>query len=174
MCLSGYPSRFEAIEELFRCSKQYNIPIDVNVKDIYGNTALNVAVMKLNTDIAVLLLKNGADATSINSEGMNVLVACHHFVPHSRINVYRTEYELFSPRVGVLDGPVHDQRASQLTTIILEHILEHGTGSGTGTVVGTSVGVGADAAADTDDSDACVNIGVSDNAGMDSCAQRDV
>jgi ankyrin repeat protein len=74
------------LEDLFVCSDRCNVPIDVNVQDLNGDTALHVAMKHLNDETARLLLFKGADALMSGHEGMTVLMAPFLFDNIEKIN----------------------------------------------------------------------------------------
>jgi ankyrin repeat protein len=61
------------IEQLFTISSECNVPIDVNGQDNDGDTALRYADFE-KVDLLDFLLRQGADVTSADSDGVTVLM----------------------------------------------------------------------------------------------------
>jgi hypothetical protein len=63
-----------ALEEVFKYTDSDGVPVNVNHKDINGDTALHMAVMVGNVAGVKLLLAKGADASAVGLDSMTVFM----------------------------------------------------------------------------------------------------
>jgi ankyrin repeat protein len=124
---SCFAHQHEALEELFRYCQERNksVEVEVNNKDVNGDTALHLAMVGgKNLDTVKLLLEKGADALGMGFKGTTVLMKPllpMDFIEEAYI------YHTISWRQDYLSTSTDvDIRASECLKAILDWMLVHG------------------------------------------------